>query len=169
MVEYILDFAVRCEMVLGSASVTQSLVRILPRLCLPPSLALSPLCQQEKQGEETSPYLQQRLKYTDDTKQLLDADKDAVMMEWERPLMRRHAAAVCHRGGHVLNVGFGLGIVDGFIQEHGVAEHTIIEVPAPSLPHSLARSPALWLARSLARSLRPSLLLSRPGSSTGAP
>jgi protein arginine N-methyltransferase 2 len=38
------------------------------------------------------------------------------MMEWERPLMRAHAEVVCQTKGDVLNVGFGMGIVDGFIQ-----------------------------------------------------
>lgn len=30
--------------------------------------------------------------------------------------MERHAQVVCARGGHVLNVGFGLGLVDEAIQ-----------------------------------------------------
>ena len=48
------------------------------------------------------------------------------MMCWEAPLMERHAAAICSStsrpggaeggGGHYLNVGFGLGIVDTAIQ-----------------------------------------------------
>lgn len=42
------------------------------------------------------------------------------MMDWETPLMQRHAAAICAGGGDVLNVGFGMGIVDAFIQRHEV-------------------------------------------------
>jgi hypothetical protein len=39
------------------------------------------------------------------------------MMGWEAPLMEKHAAAICRGGGgHYLNVGFGLGIVDNEIQ-----------------------------------------------------
>lgn len=45
------------------------------------------------------------------------------MMGWEAPLMKHHAAAICHTpqgsaagGGHYLNVGFGLGIIDEEIQ-----------------------------------------------------
>lgn len=39
------------------------------------------------------------------------------MMGWETPLMVRHAAAICGSGGgHYLNVGFGLGIIDREIQ-----------------------------------------------------
>jgi type IV protein arginine methyltransferase len=35
-----------------------------------------------------------------------------VMMAWEKPLIEAHARAVCTNGGHVLNVGFGMGLVD---------------------------------------------------------
>lgn len=42
------------------------------------------------------------------------------MMGWETPLMERHAAIICEGGGDVLNVGFGMGIIDGFIQQHKV-------------------------------------------------
>jgi hypothetical protein len=55
------------------------------------------------------------VRYEGDDK-LLDEDDRGVMMEWERPLMRAHAEVVCQAKGDVLNVGFGMGIVDGFIQ-----------------------------------------------------
>lgn len=42
------------------------------------------------------------------------------MMGWETPLMERHAEVICSGGGDVLNVGFGMGIIDGFIQQHQV-------------------------------------------------
>jgi protein arginine N-methyltransferase 2 len=45
------------------------------------------------------------------------------MMGWEAPLMEKHAAAICRGGGgHCLNVGFGLGIVDNEIQVGGTAQ-----------------------------------------------
>jgi hypothetical protein len=34
--------------------------------------------------------------------------------------MERHAEVICRGGGDVLNVGFGMGIIDGFIQQHQV-------------------------------------------------
>ncbi|KAL3817400.1 hypothetical protein ACHAXA_011029 [Cyclostephanos tholiformis] len=61
---------------------------------------------------------------------LLDDDDDAVMMEWERPIMEAHASVLTHggrRGMRVLNVGFGLGIVDAALQAHGPSMHVIIE------------------------------------------
>lgn len=35
--------------------------------------------------------------------------------------------AICSRGGDVLNVGFGLGLVDAAIQSNQPASHTIVE------------------------------------------
>jgi protein arginine N-methyltransferase 2 len=61
---------------------------------------------------------------------LLDDDDDAVMMEWERPIMEAHASVLTHggrRGMRVLNVGFGLGIVDTALQSHEPSVHVIIE------------------------------------------
>ncbi|WP_239405556.1 class I SAM-dependent methyltransferase [Frankia sp. Cj3] len=49
-----------------------------------------------------------------------------VMQSWERPLMQALAQAVTTPGGSVLEVGFGLAISAGFVQEIGPAHHTII-------------------------------------------
>lgn len=49
------------------------------------------------------------------------------MMEFERPLMEKSAEMLCRGGGHILNVGFGCGIIDTAIQRHRVASHTIVE------------------------------------------
>lgn len=35
--------------------------------------------------------------------------------------------AICSGGGVVLNVGFGLGLVDSAIQTHNPRSHTIVE------------------------------------------
>lgn len=72
-------------------------------------------------------YLRQRLHYTDDGKSLLDADRDAVMMEWERPLMKAHAQIVMETGKRVLNIGFGMGIIDTALQELSPDLHVIVE------------------------------------------
>lgn len=61
---------------------------------------------------------------------LLDNDDDAVMMEWERPLMNAHANILTHNGTkqkRVLNIGFGLGIIDMALQSHEPSLHVIIE------------------------------------------
>ncbi|ONM09587.1 ankyrin repeat family protein [Zea mays] len=39
----------------------------------------------------------------------MNAERKAVVMAWERPLMEANARAVCQGGGKVLNLGFGMG------------------------------------------------------------
>lgn len=49
-------------------------------------------------------------------------------MSWEAPLMEAHAVAVANQEGwDVLNIGFGLGLVDAAIQKRNPRTHTIIE------------------------------------------
>jgi protein arginine N-methyltransferase 2 len=73
-------------------------------------------------------YLQHRLRYNQDGTALLDEDDDAVMMEWERPIMRAHAQIMMEAPGkRVLNVGFGMGIIDTILQEYNPNLHIIIE------------------------------------------
>jgi len=71
-------------------------------------------------------YLNQRLTYTEDGK-LLDQDGHAVMMDWEDEIMRRQAAGICRNGGDILNIGFGMGIIDNYIEDHRPRTHWIIE------------------------------------------
>ncbi|PAA73185.1 hypothetical protein BOX15_Mlig033725g2, partial [Macrostomum lignano] len=73
-------------------------------------------------------YMRQRLTYCGGGDLLLDGEGYAVMMAWEQPLMERHASYICPRPGlRVLNVGFGMGIVDTELQKLGPASHTIVE------------------------------------------
>jgi len=82
----------------------------------------------EHQPSTKPDYLRQRLHYTGDGKALLDSDQDAVMMEWERPLMRAHAQVLLEGPGRrVLNVGFGMGIIDSALQELQPVHHIIVE------------------------------------------
>ena len=79
-------------------------------------------------------YLRQRLSYTADGKALLDSDQDAVMMEWERPMMDAHASILMEGSNHnnnsskrVLNVGFGMGIIDSTLQKLQPELHIIVD------------------------------------------
>lgn len=59
---------------------------------------------------------------------LLDSSDNAVMMDWENTIMKRHAETLLPTPGlRALNVGHGLGLVDTAIQERQPAEHHIIE------------------------------------------
>jgi hypothetical protein len=75
---------------------------------------------------DVKPYKDQKLTYSSDGR-LLDEYGNAVLMEWERPIMKKSAELVCRNGGKVLNVGFGMGIIDSYIQEKNISEHWIIE------------------------------------------
>ncbi len=52
---------------------------------------------------------------------------EEIMEEWQTPLMRAMAEAVTGDHGDVLEIGFGLGVSATFVQEFGVASHTLIE------------------------------------------
>ena len=59
---------------------------------------------------------------------LEDKPNHFVMMEWEKELMKETAKVVCSKGGHILEIGFGMGILSTFIQEQpNVKKHTIVE------------------------------------------
>ena len=79
--------------------------------------------------EDESPndlYLKNNITYTDDGR-LLDYNGDSVMMDWEDNIMRDAAALICRDGGKILNIGFGLGLIDNYIQSYNPEEHWIIE------------------------------------------
>ena len=50
-----------------------------------------------------------------------------VMQDWERPLMRALAKEATRNAGHVLEVGFGMGISADYLIESGCTEYTAIE------------------------------------------
>ena len=66
-----------------------------------------------------------RYTYIDD--KLVNERGESVMMGWERPIMKKVSEILCHNSGDILNIGFGMGIVDTYIQEHNPNSHTIIE------------------------------------------
>ena len=73
-------------------------------------------------------YLSTPLTSTKDA--LLDAHKNGVMMSWETSIMQRTADHLLYAPGlRILNVGFGMGIFDTYVQSHAnsPAEHHIIE------------------------------------------
>jgi len=75
-------------------------------------------------------YLSHKVRYNAANTALLDQDDDAIMMEWERPLMEAHASIITgnsQRNKIVLNVGFGMGIIDTALQKLEPAMHYIIE------------------------------------------
>lgn len=89
-------------------------------------LVLGTIARKEKEtGDSSGHYLDERVSFSED--KLMDYDSKAIMMAWEKPLMEAHAKAICSIGGHVLNIGFGMGLVDTAIQQYNPVSHTIVE------------------------------------------
>ncbi|KAL1196456.1 Protein VAPYRIN [Cardamine amara subsp. amara] len=80
---------------------------------------------QTKNEFSNQEYLQDRVSFSED--KIMDSESKGVMMAWEKPLMEAHAKAICINGGHILNVGFGMGLVDTAIQRYNPVKHTIVE------------------------------------------
>tara|TARA_B110000285_G_scaffold234874_1_gene313464 strand:- start:61 stop:744 length:684 start_codon:yes stop_codon:yes gene_type:complete len=76
-------------------------------------------------------YLDQKLTF-DGNKSIYDGYGKPVMMDWEAEWMDESAKIICSKGGRVLNIGFGLGIIDTFIQTYPVEAHYICE-PHPDI------------------------------------
>ncbi len=77
---------------------------------------------------------------------------EAVMMGWEGPLMVKHADIICANGGDVLNVGFGLGLIDDEIQvsaERHAARRAAHMPGSRAAGRSSHATVACWCARSL--------------------
>ncbi|ORX77884.1 arginine N-methyltransferase 2 [Anaeromyces robustus] len=91
---------------------------------------------EEKLAASNADYLQRPLKYQDD--KLLDSELNAVMMGWEAPIMEKTAKILCPKEGlSVLNVGFGLGLMDEALQKYKPAHHTIVEAHPDVYKHML--------------------------------
>ncbi|KAL3467138.1 protein arginine N-methyltransferase 2 [Aspergillus heterothallicus] len=74
----------------------------------------------------SSRYLTSDLTFQQD--RLLDQDQNGVMMAWESEIMLKSAKQLLPIPGlRVLNVGHGMGIVDGYLQDQSPSSHHIIE------------------------------------------
>ncbi|KAL7502086.1 hypothetical protein ACHAWX_000452 [Stephanocyclus meneghinianus] len=147
VVNLLVEYGTRAELILGAS------IRLERQLNSFGSAALSGVMEGKKDDKSTGvdstnvchqpctkpDYLiQTKVRYDAANTLLLDDDNDAVMMEWERPLMEAHAsflAGNAHSGTdttpsirkRVLNIGFGLGIIDTAIQSYNPSLHVIVE------------------------------------------
>ncbi|KAI1800413.1 arginine N-methyltransferase 2 [Daldinia bambusicola] len=81
-------------------------------------------------------YLRSNLTYSDG--KLVDSAQNGVMMAWETSIMRASVDALLPglpAGKKILNVGFGMGIVDGMFAATSPAKHHIIEAHPGVLEH----------------------------------
>lgn len=189
IVNYIVDWATKCELILGMIQRNQLLITTTTTNNIDNHIDNDMMKQQQDNDNNipvehyssTKPnYLKERVQYSADNKTLLDEENDAVMMEWERPIMDLHAkilmtsqhsniegyeqennnqhqqpsmaldddaavlpdaAAVAvsndddnntnnditYERRSVLNIGYGLGIIDNALQQYNPLQHIIIE------------------------------------------
>ncbi|KAK2999199.1 hypothetical protein RJ639_022778 [Escallonia herrerae] len=93
--------------------------------CTQAELILGTIARTDTNGDSHGDYLEDRITFSED--KLMDSSCKAIMMAWEKPLMEAHAKAICSAGGHILNIGFGMGFVDTAIQKYAATTHTIVE------------------------------------------
>jgi len=126
VVNLLVDAGTKAELILGAA------IRYgMQNGGIDPAMAASNESRPVGHEPCTKPdYLNQKVRYNAANTALLDEDDDAVMMEWERPLMDAHASVITgnsQKGKVVLNIGFGMGIIDSALQKLEPAMHFIIE------------------------------------------
>ncbi|RDA88196.1 hypothetical protein CP532_6787 [Ophiocordyceps camponoti-leonardi (nom. inval.)] len=82
-------------------------------------------------------YLQSKLNF--DADKLVDSDLNGVMMAWETDIMRRSVSSLIpdsQKGKRILNIGFGMGIVDRFFADLKPSRHHIIEAHPSVVAHA---------------------------------
>lgn len=90
-------------------------------------------------GEKTvtsDEYLKSDLVY--DAQKLVDSDLNGVMMSWETDIMNRSVASLIPdsaEGKRILNIGFGMGIIDSKFASLKPSRHHIIEAHPAVLNH----------------------------------
>lgn len=82
-------------------------------------------------ASDPNTYLNTELEYTEG-KLITKENKDGVMMDWEDSIMKLAADTLFSgttnpKEATVLNIGFGMGIIDTYIQEKNPAHHYICE------------------------------------------
>ncbi|KAI1299134.1 arginine N-methyltransferase 2 [Xylaria venustula] len=91
----------------------------------------------QNEGTVTSAaYLRANLTYADG--KLVDDEKNGVMMAWETSIMRSSVDALLPdlpAGKRILNIGFGMGIIDNMFRETHPSRHHIVEAHPEVLKH----------------------------------
>ncbi|KAI2619320.1 arginine N-methyltransferase 2 [Hypoxylon sp. NC1633] len=85
---------------------------------------------------DSADYLRSNLTYSEG--KLVDSSQNGVMMAWETSIMRASVEALLPGlaiGRRILNIGFGLGIIDGMFAATRPSKHHIIEAHPAVLEH----------------------------------
>jgi protein arginine N-methyltransferase 2 len=104
-------------------------------------------------ASDNKAFLKSRLRFETDEhgdERCIDEEGNGVMMGWENPIMQETARLLCegHQGMEaegeerdyaVLNVGFGLGLIDTELQRYKPTRHVIIEPHPDVLAHARSK------------------------------
>jgi len=82
-------------------------------------------------------YIKNPIKYTEDGLMLSNEVDIHIMSNHEDLIMRESARIICSNGGKILNVGFGMGIIDGYIRAQDPDMHVIIEAHPDVVKHAI--------------------------------
>lgn len=126
--QLIVDAGVRAEMLLSRLEEYEQLDENEEDDSLQVDSATAETISPERPDVDSSTYLSSALSRSGSM--LLDEQQNGVMMAWESDIMSKSADALLPQPGlRILNIGFGMGIVDSCIQNHTnkPAIHHIVE------------------------------------------
>lgn len=126
--QLIVDAGVRAEMLLSRLEEYEQLDENEEDDSLQVDSATAESISPERPDVDSSTYLSSALSRSGSM--LLDEQQNGVMMAWESDIMSKSTDALLPRPGlRILNIGFGMGIVDSHIQNHTnkPANHHIVE------------------------------------------
>lgn len=106
------------------------------------SILLKPSESSNEVSASNTEFLASRLNYVKDEdgkQRCVDVDGGLVMAAWETDIMKRTAEMLCkdqEPGFSVLNIGFGLGIIDGFFQTFKPGRHVIVDAHPDAIAYA---------------------------------
>jgi protein arginine N-methyltransferase 2 len=130
-----------------------------PKTALQPTPSESMASTDEPADINSKSYLSSTLTFT--SRALLDASSNGVMMAWETDIMERTCTLLAPTSGlRILNIGFGLGIIDGLFAATKPSAHHIVEahpsilaaLHAPNADSTLGFGP-IWSSRAPGKNL----------------
>lgn len=109
------------------------------------SLTLRPTESAGEVSASNQNYLASSLSFVKDEDgkdRCIDVDGGLVMAAWETDIMQKTASLLCKNqkpGFSVLNVGFGLGIIDELFQSYKPGRHVIVEAHPDAIAYAKSK------------------------------
>ncbi|KAL1896209.1 Arginine N-methyltransferase 2 [Ceratocystis pirilliformis] len=120
---------------------TESSDKALEQEGNPASVAQASAPTEPDRDVNSEDYLKAQVTYSDG--KLVDDGGNGVMMAWETEIMRRSVDALLPdlpAGARILNIGFGMGIVDGMFAATKPSRHHVIEAHEAVLAYAASKN-----------------------------